>query len=143
MPAVRYNAGGAGIETAGIVLGGGNAAGTASLSSSIEYNGSSWTAGGSTPIEIEAHGMNGTLTSSITYGGPTSMGVNSFLYDGTTFVTNSSLATNRSALGASKTSAVPTSLAFGGTTPPNRQMTNTEEFTAETSAVNVVTVSTS
>ena len=142
MPIVRYNAGGAGIETAGIVLGGGNSTGTVSLSSSNEYDGSSWTTGGSTPVVIEGQGMNGTQTACIAYGGPSSL-TTTYTYDGTTFVTNPSMASNRSTLGASKGASITNTVGFGGSTPPNRQMTNTEEFTAGTSVVTSKTLTTS
>ena len=142
LPIVRYNAGGAGVESAGIVLGGGNATGTVSLSSSDEYNGSTWTTGGEAPILIEGQGMNGSLLSARTYGAPSQQTI-TFLYDGTTFATSASIATGRSDLGATKSAPSSLSMGFGGSSPPNRQMNNTEEFTGETTAVNVKTLTTS
>ena len=69
--------------------------------------------------------------------------IDSSTYDGTTFATSPNLASNRQALGASKGASITNSVGFGGTTPGNRQMNNTEEFTAETSAVTASTLTTS
>ena len=144
LPEARYNAGGAGIESAGIVLGGSNApGGTVTFATSVEYNGSSWTAGGTNTAALEGQGMNGTQTACISYGGPTSLTANSSTYDGTTFVTSPNMAANRSALGASKGASITNTMGFGGSTPPNRQMTNTEEFTSEVETANVTDFTTS
>lgn len=144
LPEARYNAGGAGIESAGIVLGGSNApGGTVTFATSVEYNGSSWTAGGTNTAALEGQGMNGTQTACISYGGPTSLTANSSTYDGTTFVTSPNMAANRSALGASKGASITNTMGFGGSTPPNRQMNNTEEFTSEVETANVTDFTTS
>ena len=144
LPEARYNAGGAGIESAGIVLGGSNApAGTVVFSTSVEYNGSSWTAVGTNHTSLEGQGMNGTQTACISYGGPTSLTANSSTYDGTTFVTSPNMAANRSGLGASKGASITNTMGFGGSTPPNRQMNNTEEFTSEVETANVTDFTTS
>ena len=125
MPEARYNAGGAGTEPAGIICGGSNApGGTVVFTSSIEYDGSNWTAGGTNPIPTEGHGMNGIQTACISYGGPSSLTSNTSVYDGTTWQTNPNMAANRSGLGASKGASITNSMAFGGSTPPNRQMNN-------------------
>ena len=87
--------------------------------------------------------MNGVQTACISYGGPTSMTVNSSTYDGTTFATSPNMAANRSGLGASKGASITNTMGFGGSTPPNRQMNNTEEFTTETTSLNVKTLTTS
>ena len=145
MPEARYNAGGAGTEPAGIICGGSNApGGTVVFTSSIEYDGSNWTAGGTNPIPTEGHGMNGIQTACISYGGPApNLTANTSVYDGTTWQTNPNMASCREALGASKGAAITNSMAFGGSTPPNRAMNNTEEFTAETSTINSKTLTTS
>ena len=130
MPEARYNGGGAGIENAGIVMGGSNApGGTVVFTSSIEYDGSNWTTGGTNPFSTEGQGMNGTQTACIAYGGDATLTVNSSVYDGTTWVTNPSLAANRSALGASKGASIGNSMGAGGSSPGDRMMNNTEEFT--------------
>ncbi len=71
------------------------------------------------------------------------MTVNSSTYDGTTFVTSPNMAANRQTLGASKGASITNSMGFGGSTPPNRQMTNTEEFTSEVETANVTDFTTS
>jgi len=144
LPEARYNAGGAGIESAGIVLGGSNApAGTVIFATSLEYNGSSWTAGGTNHTALEGQGMNGVQTACISYGGPNTMTANSSTYDGTTFFTSPNLASNRTALGASKGASITNTVGFGGSTPPNRQMNNTEEFTSEVETANITDFTTS
>ena len=144
MPEARYNCAGAGIEAAGIIAGGSNApSGTVTFTTSIEYDGSSWTAGGANLIAVEGQGMNGTQAACISYGGPNALTLNCTTYDGTSWFTNPSMATNRTGIGASKGASITNTMGFGGSTPPNRQMTNTEEFTAETSAANIENFTTS
>jgi len=125
----------AGTYTATIVSGGSN---TGTLTSAQEWDGSSWTTVGapnspqndakSTGIQTAALKMHGTSTES---------------YNGSSWVTAASMANNRSwCTGGSSNDAGNTSAAvFGGSTPPFTDAT--EEFTGETTAVNIVDITTS
>ena len=63
----------------------------------------------------------------------------SFVYDGTSFATSPSMGTARSSVGSPGPAGTSTSaIAIGGYTSTN--VTTTEEFTGETTAVNVKTL---
>tara|TARA_R100001015_G_C4619494_1_gene176230 strand:- start:39 stop:1877 length:1839 start_codon:yes stop_codon:yes gene_type:complete len=108
-----------------------------------EYNGSSWTATGSSLEKLATHAIRGTQTAALSYGGvtlPTSTGASfSQNYDGSVFSTNASLGTARRvfASGGGTASSVVTS---GGTTAAGSSSTATEEFSLETSTLNVKTL---
>lgn len=105
-----------------------------------EYNGSSWTTGGTTNVNRSGIALSGTSnTDALGFGGNPAI-TSAESYDGTSFITSASLATGRDAMGGVGTG--PAALGFGGTNnPPN--FTATEEFTAETSALNIKTITTS
>jgi len=102
-----------------------------------EYNGSSWSSGGTTNVDRSGIALSGTSnTDALGFGGNTAI-TSAESYDGTSFITSASLATGRAAMGGVGTG--PAALGFGGTNnPPN--FTATEEFTAETSALNIKTI---
>tara|TARA_R100001015_G_C4629206_1_gene189878 strand:+ start:1124 stop:3010 length:1887 start_codon:yes stop_codon:yes gene_type:complete len=68
LPEARFNAGGLGVETAGMSVGGGDPPGARSVKT-FEYNGSSWTAGGDLTEEREGPFSFGTETAGICAGG--------------------------------------------------------------------------
>ena len=134
----RSNIRGSGTSTAGLIYGG-VAPGPSVSSATEEYNGSSWSNGGSLPIVLQSHGQssNGTQDSSITFGGTSSSPLlaTTFGYDGTSWSTRASMATARIKLGGLGTE--PLALAFGGGLGPSTGLTTTEEFTGETTTANV------
>ena len=135
---------GSGTSTAGLIFGG-VAPGPSVTGATEEYNGSSWSNGGTLPINLVSLGQssNGTQDSSIAFGGTTS-GPNlatNFGYDGTSWSTRPTMATARIKLGGLGTE--PLALAFGGGLGPSTGLTTTEEFTGETSTANIKTFSTS
>ena len=144
IPAARSNSACAGTQTAGLSVGGlvGPAAPSApEVASSIEYDGSSWTAGGTDLVARYNAGAAGIQTSALIFGGTTPPGgliSNATLYDGTSFVTQPSMGTARflqtQGLGATSTVAL---AAAGQTTT---RVATVEEFTGETTAVNVKTL---
>jgi len=185
----RYVAGFGASETAAVVAGGtvGGAPGAGTKQSATEeYNGSSWTAGGSmntaktstdgNSVGTETAGLyitgnagveeyNGTAwseqndlnrsapgngggacgvqTAALFAGGPSVSG-STESYDGTSFITTASLGTGRNySGGAGATSA--TGTIFGGFIGPSSPKTTgaTEEFTGETTALNIKTITTS
>jgi hypothetical protein len=125
--------GGAGTQTAGLTFGGQN---PPSLNLTEEWDGSSWTSGGTLNDGRRNLGGFGTQTAGYAVGGrnPGASGSTSTeLYDGTAWVTQARLATGRSSI------AVASNIAG----PGQEGNTNTEEFTPETSALNLKTLTTS
>jgi hypothetical protein len=141
MPSGRYGAGGNGTQTTCVFAGGQDAPGGTASTSCVEYNGSSWTAGG---VLINSRGS-GTMgagassDSALVFGGSPDQNYNEG-YDGTAFSTRPSLATARGFSGGNGIATAALIVAGG---PPSGTTTNVEEFTGETSAVNIKTFTTS
>ena len=126
--------GGGGTLTAGIVMGMGP-----SSNNSYEYDGSNWTAGGNMIRGCSQGSYAGLQTNGIAFGGtpPTTATEG---YDGTSWSTRPSMATARYALaGVSGTAAA--ALGAGGYAPPDKN--STEEFTGDTTSVNIKDFTTS
>ena len=70
LPEARFNAGGLGVETAGMSVGGGDPPGARSVKT-FEYDGTSWTAGGDLTEEREGPFSFGTETAGVAAGGET------------------------------------------------------------------------
>ena len=141
-PAVRSQGAGYGTQTAGLIVGGFQP-GPTLLSSSVEYDGSSWTAGGSMNKGRSAIAQgNGSQTSALAAsGGPGNM-TNCEIYNGTSWVTTASVSTGRGQTNGLMSSAGATAgLIAGGYDTANRNAT--EEFTSETSALGFSTITTS
>ena len=134
MNQARRRAGGAGTQTAGFVFGGEEAPPT-KLTSSENYNGSSWTSGASlNKIHNDCAG-DGVQTAAMCINGDGSDG-SCEIFDGTSFASTASMSADRQGAGAAGTTTSMT--AFGG-----GSSTATEEFTPESSALNIKTVTTS
>ena len=125
--------GGGGTLTAGIVMGM-----STGSKSSYEYDGSNWTAGGTMNRGGSQSTYTGLQTDGISFGGtPTTLTEG---YDGTAWSSRPNMGTARYALaGSSGTST--SALGCGGEVTP--QTNATEEFTGETTATNVKTITTS
>jgi hypothetical protein len=126
-----------GTETAGLYI-----TGNAGVE---EYNGSSWSEQNDLNRASPGNGGGacGSQTAALFAGGP-SVSTETESYDGTSFITTASLGTGRNySGGAGATSA--TGTIFGGFTGPTSPRTTgvTEEFTGETSALNIKTITTS
>ena len=124
-----------GVQTSALFAGGGPP--TAEAKASYEYDGTNWTAGGTLANEHKAGGTLGTSKDAgIVAGGHTGSGTNAVEgYDGTAWSTRPSLATSRGRMGMSGTESA--GVVFGG----NPSATNsTEEWTGETSTLNVKTL---
>jgi hypothetical protein len=141
MPYAAYQLAASGSQTAGFVFGGGYP----SVTTSANYDGTNWTSG---PALIQAtlahagNGGGGTQTEAIGAAGyrssPAAYLNNSFTYDGTNFTTGPSVGTARSELagqGANSSFYI-----AGGLLPPGSASNAAEEFTAETTALNVKTL---
>ena len=127
---------GSGTSTAGLIYGGQTPSATGATE---EYDGSSWSNGGTLPINLSTFGQssNGTQDSSIVFGGNPTLAT-TFGYDGTSWSTRPNMATGRHKLAGAGTE--PLGLAFGGPTGPTTGVTNTEEFTGETTSLNIETL---
>ena len=138
MNTTRENHRGCGTETAGLTL-----AGAPGTITDVEYyNGTAWSEQSAAfPGQRSSYGISGAQTNALIFGGePPSGGTAvSFVYDGTSFATSPSMGTARSSIGSPGPAGTSTSaIAMGGYTSTN--VTNTEEFTGETTAVYVKTL---
>jgi len=131
-------AGGAGTLTAGITYGGNIPPVTGATET---YDGSTWTAGAAMNIARSANfsALQGTTTAALTGAGSTLTNVEA--YDGTAWSSRPSLATVRNYAGGVGTQS--TAMCFGGRNPGTVGLTATEQFTAETSAAYIETLTTS
>ena len=195
MNVAREEPGGFGILTAGVATGGFNGDPATMLTSTEEYNGSSWTSGGATSIASQSMGASGTQTAgSIAggylgppgartnrteeYGGTSwTSGPNVFInvsnqapakngtqdawqfaggrapgiisttcvYDGSSWATGPNIATARTEFdGGGTSSGAGAHLICGGQPGSSSAgVTTTEEFTAETTALNYKNISSS
>ena len=136
LPASKIDAGCAGPSTASVAMGGG----PSPTNTSFEWDGTNWTAGGTMITAIQGNASGGTQTAAFSAGGyvgPAAT-VKTETYNGTSFATAPSLATARNGFSGSGTTAL--GLVYGGysTTYSN----STEEFTGETTALNIKTITT-
>ena len=136
----------AGTQTANIYFGAEVPGGTY-VNTTFEWDGSSWTSGGTMVFaQAGAAGGIGTQTAAMQAQGyspatsPNRMAQTS-AYDGTSWSTRPSLSTGRSNGGNSTASPNSDAVTFTGTT--GSPVTNTEEFTGETSTANIEDFSTS
>ena len=133
----------AGTQTANIFFGGEIPGGTY-INATLEWDGSSWTTGGNMLINSAGYGGGiGTQTAAMQAQGyspatsPNRMTQVS-AYDGSSWSTRPSLSTGRSDGGNSSASPSTDAITFSGAVPP--VTTATEEFTGETTALNVKTL---
>jgi hypothetical protein len=128
----RYGLEGAGTQTAAVAFGGS----PPRIGLTEEYDGSSWTTGNNMNRKLRAIGGAGTQTAALSFGGAPGDVTSTEGYDGTSWATKPNMASGRSYLGGCGTQTL--ALAMGnGSTP------TAEEFTGETSALNVKTITTS
>ena len=131
----NYSQAGDGTATALWLAGGYLATGT-----TLNFDGTSFSAQGalSSPSQYATGAGYGTQTSAIVAGGDPNTDTQGEQYNGTSWVTAPSLSQGRKyGLGASRSSGSQTGFICGGATPPNPNTNATEEFTPETSALNI------
>lgn len=130
---------GAGIETSGLVFGGSDNPNSTKYTNTEEYGGSSWTAGGALPTGTSAlMGCGATQTAALAFGGSTPPTVATTVgYDGTAWSTRPSMGSNTQEGSGAGTNIA--ALAIGG----SPAQTGVEEFTGDTTAVNVKNISSS
>jgi hypothetical protein len=143
MPNFFRNQAGVGIISAGVTTGGkegpsSSYPGIANTTTTLEYDGTNWTAGGTSLVSNGNVSGGGTQSVAWFAGYPGNNG--NFHYNGTSFVTSVATSTTHSAAasGAPQTSGV----IFGGYTGTAITAT-TEEFTPESTALNIKTITTS
>jgi hypothetical protein len=130
--------GGAGTQTAGLAIGGYAPSTAAVTTSTEEFGGSTWTAGGNLNTGRAAGGASGTQTAALFFGGdaPVTTGATE-KYDGTSWTTNSAILGTARAAGGSANAAPQTAAAyFGGS-----YLTATEEFVVGALTVKTITTS--
>ena len=139
MPGSRAGGAGAGTQTAYITVGGVIPPGPpfSPTNTSLEWDGSSWTAGGDYLVSVfGAVGAGGIQTSALFAGSDSSpQNTHASFYDGRSFATNPSLATGRHDSGGlhGGTSTSTAGLVYSG--PTGSVSAATEEFTGETTAL--------
>jgi hypothetical protein len=134
LPEARNSHRSAGTSTL-LVAWGASGPAAAPQSSSIEYNGTSWSAGGDLVKNFQGGGGAGTQTSAFAFQPSASPQTVTCQYDGTAWATSASNTTSRpnaAAFGTSTSSAI-----IGGYYP---NIGTTEEFTGETVALNIESV---
>ena len=132
----RYGASGVGTQTAALAMGGVTVSPPAQSAAVEQWDGSSWTSKSSLTTARGYGGASGISTSAIFFGGnPPSPTTATEGWDGTSWSTRPSMATTRAGMGSSGTSA-DSGISYGG----GSQLTATEEFTGESSALNVKTL---
>ena len=143
MPYSAYQGSASGSQTAGVVFGGGYPA----KNNSAEYDGTNWTAGNTliqTTVGQGGNGGSGTQALAIGAGGytpgPTYL-TSAFTYDGTNFATSPSLATARQEVAAQ--GANTSFYVAGGLTSPGAATNVVEEFTPESTTLNIKTLTSS
>ena len=140
----RQGLGGAGTQTATLAYGGTTGVPASIKTETESYNGTSWT-NSPTPLLTPRNNMGaaGTSTAALSFGGnsgtTSTQNADYQLYNGTTWITQPSMAIARSYIAGfgTSTSAVGAS-GYGSAFNPDAS--RTEEFTAETTALNVKTL---
>ena len=133
--------GSCGTQTAGLIWSGQNP-GDPTAEETYEWDGTNWTSGGNRLIGVRAvRGGAGTQTAALTFGGWLDPGgsVSTEGYDGTSWSTRPNMA--GAAANNFQTGTQTAALRAGGTDGPG--YTAVEEFTGETSALNIKTITTS
>ena len=137
---------GGGTQTAAITFGGENP-GTDKLTNSEEYNGTSWSEGNDLNTGTKRNSGGGTsVPTTLSVGGQSATNPPGTAqveqYNGTSWVTAASMATARSQIGKMQGNSA-SGLVNNGANSSDTYITTTEEFTGETSALNVKTITTS
>ena len=132
----------AGTQTA-LLMYGGEASGERNKTE--EWNGSSWTSGSNMNLDRRQGSHGGTQTYAIAGGGDSNPGIfgNTELWDGTSWVSSVSMGTARFyQVGGNSVgpSGVTSNIAATGRTPGSTHSNNCEEFSSETIALNVKTL---
>ena len=131
---------GCGTQTAGLISGGSADPGV--VSTQNEYDGSSWTAGGGLISALAFQNNNGTQTACQIIGGGTPSYTTAVSnYNGTSISTAPSLNTARGyGRGTTTSGAITGAIVTSGSVPGTPSSNTSEEFTAETTALNVKTL---
>ena len=133
-----------GLETAGVTVGGNVPPSHAHSATVEEYNGASWTTATAYPTAIKFASACGIQTDGLVFSGntpPNSVTGLTLGYDGTSWSTRPSMATARQAGAGAGTSTA--ALMSAGANVGGTALTTTEEFTGQTTALNVKTITTS
>ena len=140
-PTIIQSLAGVGTETAAVFFGGTTPSEPAGTKASNEWDGSAISTGGDMSLALQLTSGSGTQTAALSYGGRLSGAKNAIgmIYDGTAWTTSPSLGTARDAIGLGPMGSTTNALATSGSGGAGL----VEEFTGETSAVNIETLTTS
>ena len=136
IPNGRQQSSGIGLISAGLVICGSNPGIPTIGVLSEEYDGTNWTSGGNAVVPTSNLASGGTQTAALKFGGYTSL-QSTENYDGSSWATSANLATGRHELGGAGTQ--PAGIAFAGR-PPGNFTDATEEFTGQSTALNIKTL---
>ena len=134
LPSTRRAAIGSGTLTAGICIGG--YAPPGAFTNTEEYDGSSWSAGGALPTGKADVSSCGPQTANFVFGATPGKTTASINYDGTAWATAPSMGTSRGDGAPAKAASQTAALVAGSA----ERIATAEEFTGETSALNVKTL---
>tara|TARA_R100000664_G_scaffold26114_1_gene36223 strand:+ start:202 stop:2085 length:1884 start_codon:yes stop_codon:yes gene_type:complete len=144
MNTARSNMGSVGTTTASLVFSGYTPPSYTFATTSEEWNGSSWTSGGTVLTARYGLGGFGSQTDAIGFAGATPPNNNSAVtegYDGSTFSTRPSMSTARMQFAPSGSyNSGSDGMAVGGSNAGNPMYANTEEWSTETTELNVKTL---
>ena len=131
-----YSGAGTGLQTAAVRMG---APSTGNNTVTENYNGTAWTSSATIPMAKSAHSASGTQTAALMFGGsPSPLSQSTLSYDGSVYSTAPSTVVSKYNAGGGGTSSA--SFMSHGRTPPGTFVATTEVFTAETTALNVKTL---
>jgi len=140
LPTATVNMAGFGVEPAGVCAGGNTGSNTGAT---YEWGGSSWTTGGTMNVARNSSTSGtGTATDGLVAGGSPESGIAGATeaYDGTSWSTRPTMGTSRSGGGGLGPSSVSTAGLVSGGYSGTADVATTEEFTGETTALNVKTL---
>jgi hypothetical protein len=146
MATARQYIAGAGTQTAAVMTTGNMPALPYVSNATEEYNSGVWSTTGNNLFTVRGAGMSGSQTAGLSFGGSVDPGSNvlTTTYDGAVWATNPNIATSRGLIGGSKEGTQGSAWMCGGLVDgPGAHTNATEEFTGETSAVNIETLTTS
>ena len=107
---------------------------TTNVTSTEEFDGTNWTAGGNLITAISRHMGTGTQTAALSFGGPPGI-TRTEGYDGTAWSTRPTMSNGRHFSGAAGSNTAALCISGGSST-------NVEEFTGETTSANTVDITT-
>jgi len=145
LPSARSGVDCVGTATAGLVFGGIIPPSGTKQTATFSFDGTSFSAGGDLiTATAESHATAGSQTAALVAGGyAPAASTKTELYNGTSWSTTTSMTTARGGAAGLGSNSVSTAALAAGGNNPGGDLNATEEFTGETSALNIKTLTTS